>query len=209
MARVAAQVRRRRAEHFALRGAFWSSIAAALVLLFKTLLAGWALPLAVGLFVAGTLGGLLWGAFKRTPSSDAARLADRAWGLEDRVATAIEWAGRPDRTPLVDALVADVIARIDKLEPRVAARRVIPRDGRFLPIPLALAVVLALAPPVPLPSGRLPDFSSDDGGRRPPSRAPTRACWRIASSRKPRTGSSPRPSRSATSPRRWAAPAPR
>src|SRR6185312_2699858 len=39
--------------------------------------------------------------------------------------------------------------------------RVIPRDGRFLPIPLALAVILALAPPVPLPSGRLPDFSSD------------------------------------------------
>ena len=103
----------------------------------------------------------LWGAFKRTPSSDAARLADRAWGLEDRVATAIEWAGRSDRTPMVDALVADVLGRIDKLEPRVAARRVIPRDGRFLPIPLALAVLLALSPAVPLPSGRLPNFSSD------------------------------------------------
>jgi hypothetical protein len=161
VARVAAQVRRRRAEHYALRGAFWSSIAAVVVLLLKTPIGGWALPLAGGLFVAGTLGGLLWGAFKRTPSPDAARLADRAWGLEDRVATAIEWAGRPDRTPMVDALVTDAIARIDKLEPRVAARRVIPRDGRFLPIPLALAVVLALAPPVPLPSGRLPDFSSD------------------------------------------------
>src|SRR5262245_53006630 len=161
VARVSGQVRRRRAEHYALRGAFWSSIAAVVVLLFKTPLAGWALPLAIGLFVAGTLGGLLWGALKRTPPADAARLADRAWGLEDRVATAVEWAGRSDRTPLVDALVADVMARIDKLEPRVAARRVIPRDGRFLPIPLALAVLLALAPPVPLPSGRLPNFSSD------------------------------------------------
>jgi hypothetical protein len=66
------------------------------VLLLKTPIGGWALPLAGGLFVAGTLGGLLWGAFKRTPSPDAARLADRAWGLEDRVATALEWAGRPD-----------------------------------------------------------------------------------------------------------------
>jgi len=101
VARVAAQVRRRRAEHYALRGAFWSSIAAVVVLLLKTPIGGWALPLAGGLFVAGTLGGLLWGAFKRTPSPDAARLADRAWGLEDRVATAIEWAGRPDRTPMV------------------------------------------------------------------------------------------------------------
>src|SRR4029453_9462138 len=154
VARVAAQVRRRRAEHYALRGAFWSSLAAVVVLLFKAPLGGWALPLAAGLVAAGALGGLAWGAFKRTPSSDAARLADRAWGLEDRVAPAIEGGGRPGRTPLVDAPVTDVLGRIDKLEPRVAARRVIPRDGRFLPIPLALAVLLALSPAVPLPPGR-------------------------------------------------------
>ena len=131
------------------------------VLLLKTPIGGWALPLAGGLFVAGTLGGLLWGAFKRTPVAGCGPTGRSCLGLEDRVATALEWAGRPDRTPLVDALVTDAIARIDKLEPRVAARRVIPRDGRFLPIPLALAVILALAPPVPLPSGRLPDFSAD------------------------------------------------
>ena len=93
VARVSAQVRRRRAEHYALRGAFWSSLAAVVVLLFKGPLGGWALPLAGGLFLAGTLGGLAWGAFKRTPSSDAARLADRAWGLEDRVATATRVGG--------------------------------------------------------------------------------------------------------------------
>ena len=61
VARVAGQVRRRRAEHYALRGAFWWSIAAVVVLLLKTPLAGWALPLAGGLFVAGTLGGLAVG----------------------------------------------------------------------------------------------------------------------------------------------------
>ena len=157
--RVAAQVRRRRLEHYTLRGAFWGSLAAVVPLAFKDPLAAWALPLAAGALGAGVLAGGLWGAFKRTPPADAARLADRAWGLEDRVATALEWANRPDRTPLVDALIADTLQRIERLEPRTAARRVIPRDGRFLPLPLALAVVLALAPAIPLPSAGLPGFS--------------------------------------------------
>jgi hypothetical protein len=158
--RVAAQVRRRRVEHYALRGAFWGSLLAVLLLVFKGPLAGWALPLAAGAVGASALIGVLWGALKRTSVADAARLADRAWGLQDRVATAVDWAGRAERTPLVDALVADTLQRIERLEPRAAARRVIPRDGRLLPIPLALAVVLALAPPIPVPSGRLPDFLS-------------------------------------------------
>jgi hypothetical protein len=157
--RVAAQVRRRRIEHYALRGAFWGSLAAVVLLAFKEPLDTWALPLAAGALGAGGLGGALWGALRRTPPADAARLADRAWGLEDRVATALQWAGRPDRTPLVDALVADTLRRIERLEPRSAARRVIPRDGRFLPLPLALAVVLALAPAIPLPSAGLPGLS--------------------------------------------------
>jgi hypothetical protein len=71
----------------------------------------------------------------------------------------MDWVGRPERPPLVDALIADTLQRIERLEPRKAARRVIPRDGRFLPIPLALVVVLMLAPAIPVPSGRLPDFS--------------------------------------------------
>ena len=49
--RVAAQVRRRRVEHYALRGAFWSSLLAVLVLIGKGPLAGWALPVAVGMVV--------------------------------------------------------------------------------------------------------------------------------------------------------------
>jgi hypothetical protein len=157
--RVTAQVRRRRIEHYALRGAFWGSVAAVVLLAFKGPLADWALPAAVAAVLVGALAGGLWGGLKRTSPADAARLADRAWGLDDRVATAIDWANRPDRTPLVDSLIADTLARIERLEPRRAARRVIPRDGRFLPIPLAVAVVLALAPAIPVPSGRLPDFS--------------------------------------------------
>jgi hypothetical protein len=158
--RVAAQVRRRRVEHYALRGAFWSSLVAVLALLFKHPLGAWALPLAGAALVAGTLAGGVWGALRRTPIADAARLADRTWELQDRVATALEWAARPDRTQIVDALIADTVERVEQLQARMAARRIIPRDGRLLPIPLALAVVLALAPGLPLPSGRLPDFST-------------------------------------------------
>jgi hypothetical protein len=158
--RVAAQVRRRRIEHYVLRGAFWASLLAVLMLVFKGPLGGWAPLLAAGAVGAGVVIGALWGALKRTSVADAARLADRAWGLQERVATAMDWAGRPDRPPLVDALIADTLQKIERLEPRAAARRVIPRDGRLLPIPLALAVVLALAPPIPVPSGRLPDFLS-------------------------------------------------
>jgi hypothetical protein len=157
--RVATQVRRRRIEHYALRGAFWGSLLSVLLLAFKGPLAEWALPSALGVLGVGVLTGALWGALKRTSVADAARLADRAWGLEDRVATAMDWVGRPERPPLVDALIADTLQRIERLEPRKAARRVIPRDGRFLPIPLALVVVLMLAPAIPVPSGRLPDFS--------------------------------------------------
>jgi len=171
--RVAAQVRRRRVEHYALKAAFWASWLSVGLLLFKQPLGAPALPLAGGVLAAGALGGALWGALRRTPTLDAARLADRAWGLEDRVATALEWAARPDRTPMVDALLADATARVEQLEARMAARRVIPRDGRFLPIPLALAVALALAPPVPLPSGRLPDFSATAGEEPTETRADT------------------------------------
>jgi hypothetical protein len=169
--RVASQVRRRRIEHYALRGGFWMSVAAAGLLAFKGVLGAWALPLAGGMVAAGIVLGALWGGLKRTSPADAARLADRAWGLQDRVATAVDWASRPDRTPLVEALVADTLERIQKLPPRAAARRVLPRDGRFLPLPLAVAVVLALAPAIPVPTGGLPGLSLGGEEEQPEQRA--------------------------------------
>jgi hypothetical protein len=169
--RVATQVRRRRMEHYGLRGAFWASLLAVLVLVFKAPLGDWALPTAAGIVLLGIVAGTLWGALKRTTTADAARLADRTWGLEDRVATAMDWVGRADRPPLVEALIADTLHRIERLEPRRAARRVVPRDGRLLPIPLAVAVVLALAPAIPVPSGSLPDFSAGSAEEPPDTRA--------------------------------------
>src|SRR5437763_10754177 len=156
--RVGAQVRRRRVEHHALRGFFWASRPAVALLALKGPLGPRALPAAAALLVGGGLLGAAWGALKQTSRADAARLADRAFGLEDRVATALEWAERPDRTPLVDALVADATAAVERLEPRHIVHRILPRETRFLPVPLVVALALTLAPALPLPSPRLPDF---------------------------------------------------
>ena len=171
--RVARQVRWRRTEYHALRGLFYGAVAAALVLVLKTPLGFRALPLAGGLAVLGLLAGALWGFCQRVPEKDAARLADGAFELKDRVATALEWAARPDRTPLVDALIADAIAHVEALAPRQIVRRLIPREGLWLPAPVVIALVLAFSPPLPLPSGRLPDFLSSTDSQETKERGET------------------------------------
>lgn len=158
--RVARQVRWRRTEYHALRGLFYGAVAAALVLVFKTPLGLWAVPLAGGLVVLGSLAGALWGFCQPVAEKDAARLADGAFELKDRVATALEWAARPDRTPLVDALVADAIAHVEALATRQIVRRLIPSEARWLPVPAVIALALAFSPPLPLPSVRLPNLLS-------------------------------------------------
>jgi hypothetical protein len=157
--RVARQIRWRRAEHHALRGLFYGLAGAVLVLAFKTPLGFWALPSAAAVVILGVIAGGSWGLCQRISSTDAARLADASFELQDRVATALEWAGRPDRTPLVDALVADASAHVDRLAPRQIIRRLVPREAWWLPAPALIALILIVSPPLPLPSGRLPDLS--------------------------------------------------
>jgi hypothetical protein len=170
--RVVAQIRRRRAEHYALRGAFWTALIAVVVVLLKGVIGPAALPAAGALVVAGILAGALFGLTRPIPKADAARLADRAFGLEDRVATALEWAERPDRTPLVAPLVNDATERVQHLPPRTIVRRIMPREARVLPVPVVLAVVLALAPALPMPSSRFfPDFSPSGDGDEAEQRA--------------------------------------
>lgn len=157
---VSAQVRWRRAEHEALRGLFYGALAGVLVLAIRGPIGPRALPLAIALFVAGGVAGLVRGWWRRVPPLEAARVADRAFGLEDRVATALEWAARDDRTPLVGALLADAASRVEGLRVQQIVRRIIPREGTLVPLPLAVAVVLMLAPPLPIPSARLGDFTT-------------------------------------------------
>ncbi|MBI2216785.1 MAG: hypothetical protein HYU51_05760 [Candidatus Rokubacteria bacterium] len=152
---IVSQVRWRRAEHYALRGVFWGVLLAIVPLVVKGPFAAWAVPLAGGLVVAGVLGGLAYGLSRRVGAVDAARLADRAFGLSDRVTTALECGRRGDRGPMVEALIADAIERAESVQPRQIVRRVLPREAKLLPLPIVAAAVLVLAPPVPLPSARL------------------------------------------------------
>jgi hypothetical protein len=158
--RVARQVRVRRAEHWGLRGAFCGALLATAVLVFKAVLGLTAFAVAPALVVLGALAGATYGLAKRVAPEDAARLADRAFGLADRVATVLEWADHPERTPLVDALLADTVARVDAVESRQIVPRVIPPEGRWLPLALLAGLVLALAPAIRLPTGTTLDFAS-------------------------------------------------
>ena len=159
VADVSKQIRVRRAEFYGLRGLFGGAVAALLPLVLRDSL-GWSGFLWAGAcLAAGALAGAGTGFFMPLPAAEAARLADRGYGLQDRVATALEWADRPDRTPLVDALVADAVARVEAIGGRRIIPRRIPREARFVPVPLVLGLALALAPAIPLPQGALPSLS--------------------------------------------------
>src|SRR5215831_12976950 len=169
---VARQVRVRRAEFYGLRGLFVGAIAAVVPLFLRDVLGPMGLLTALGLLLAGLAGGVLYGLLLRIPPSDVARLADRGYGLEERVATSVEWGARTDRAPVVEALVADTVARVGQLKRLRIVPRLMPKEAKFLPLPLAVGVALTLAPPVPLPQGSLPRFSvSKDEEEKPAERA--------------------------------------
>ena len=50
------------------------------------------------------------------------------------------------------------IAHVEALAPRRIVRRLVPREVRWLPLPVLVGLALAVSPPLPMPSGRLPDF---------------------------------------------------
>ena len=159
VADVARQIRLRRAEFYGLRGLLWGSVAAVVPLVLKESLGIWSYVGAAILLLAGAGAGAVYGFLLKLPRAEAARLADRGYGLQDRVSTALEWADRADRTPIVEALVADATARADQLGARRIIPRRVPREAKFVPVPLVLGLVLAAAPPIPLPQAGLPNFS--------------------------------------------------
>ena len=159
VAEVARQIRLRRAEFYGLRGLLWGAVAAVGPLVLKESLGVWSFVSAAILVLAGAGAGVAWGLLLKLPRAEAARLADRGYGLQDRVSTALEWADRADRTPIVEALVTDAAARADQLSARRIIPRRVPREAKFVPVPLALGLILAAAPPIPLPQAGLPNFS--------------------------------------------------
>ena len=183
VADVSRQIRVRRAEFYGLRGLFGGALVALLPLVLRDSL-GWSAFLWAGVcLAAGALAGAVTGFLMPLPAGEAARLADRGYGLQDRVATALEWADRRDRTPLVDALVADAVARVQAMEGRRIIPRRIPREARFVPIPLALGIALALAPAIPLPQGVLPSLS---GARQDDEEKPQERAGSLESQERPR-----------------------
>jgi hypothetical protein len=152
-------IRQRRAVFYGLRGLAWGLALAVFPVLLRSLIGPWALPAAGAIAGAGLVGGLLYGLLLRVPAADAARLADRAFGLEDRLATALELAGGRDRGPLAGSAIRDAAQRIAALELRGAVRWRWPREVRFLPVPVLALAVLPYLPPLPIPEELVPPLT--------------------------------------------------
>jgi hypothetical protein len=166
LARVAREVRLRRAQRAAWRGAFWGALASVAVLAARAWVGDDAPLVALAVLVlCMVIPALAYASFP-VAAADAARLADRAYGLQDRIPTALEWRRREERTPLSDALLADTASRVEALPRRSIVPRSRPREYPYLPVPLLAAAVLLFAPPLPHPSSWLGDrFAQDRASR--------------------------------------------
>ena len=164
---VAAQVRSRRAESGALRGVFWGGLVAALMLLAKGGYEDMALPAALGAWLLCIAAGALLGASRRPRQIEAARIADQAFGLHDRVSTSVEYSLLSGDEPLAEALIADTVARVSALSPRKIVPRHMPREARYIALPVLAVVALAIAPPLPGAENWLPEALTGKNSRDP------------------------------------------
>ncbi|HEV8672497.1 MAG TPA: hypothetical protein VGX21_00505 [Methylomirabilota bacterium] len=157
--RLTRLIRQRRAVFYGLRGCTLGLAAAVLPVLLRSLIGPLALPVAGGLVLAGLLGGVLYGLLLRVPAADVARLADRTFGLHDRLATALELLGGREGGSLGPFVIRDAIARAPGLDLRKAVPWRWPREVRFLPVPMLALVVLPYLPPLPVPEDLMPPFT--------------------------------------------------
>src|SRR2546425_10370943 len=92
--RIRREIRRRRAEYYGLRGAFWAAVAGVVVLLAKHVVGSAAPWAAAGLVALGAAAGVADGAARRGQRPGVARGADRAFGIHHPVATARAGGGQ-------------------------------------------------------------------------------------------------------------------
>ena len=154
--RISRLIRQRRALFYGLRGITWGLGLAVLPVLLRSVIGPWAPPLAWGATAAGLLLGVAYGLLLRVPSDDAAGLADRAFGLHDRLATALELTRTRDESLLAAAVVRDAVQHVGGLDLRRAVHWRWPRETRFVPVPVLALAVLVYLPPIPLPEELLP-----------------------------------------------------
>jgi hypothetical protein len=159
ISRLTRLVRQRRALFYGVRGLAWGLCLAVLPVALRTTLGIWALPAAGGLAAGGALAGILYGMLLRVPAPDALGLADRAFDLKDRLATAHDLMGRADRGALADAAIADAERHARPLALHRAVPWRWPREAKLLPAPVLALAVLPYLPPVPMPDVSMPSFT--------------------------------------------------
>src|SRR5262245_37726088 len=157
--RLTRLIRQRRALYYGVRGLVWGLCLAIIAVALRAMIGPWALPLAAGLGAGGALLGILYGLFLKVPPLDALGLADRAFDLKDRLATAHDLLGRADRGALADAAIADAETHAAKVTLGRAVPWRWPRELKVLPAPVLVLAVLPYLPPVPVPDVSMPSFT--------------------------------------------------
>jgi hypothetical protein len=179
ISRLTRLIRERRAVFYGVRGLAWGLCLAVVPVALRAMMGPWALPLAGGLAAGGALVGALYGMLLGVPPVDALGVADRAFNLKDRLATAQDLLGRPDRGPLADAAIEDA----EKHAREIALERAVPwrwpREAKLLPAPVLVLAVLPYLPPVPLPDVSMPSFTpATEEEKKPEATGPQQAVER-------------------------------
>src|SRR5262245_23411697 len=158
ISRLTRLIRRRRALFYGVRGLVWGLFLAVAPVVFRAQIGPWALPVAGGLAAAATLAGVLYGLLLRVPPIDALGLADRAFDLKDRLATAQDLLARPDRGALASAAIVDAERHAAQLKLERAVPWRWPRELKVLPAPVLALAVLPYLPPIPVIEVTMPSF---------------------------------------------------
>ena len=157
--RLTRLIRYRRAVFYGVRGFTWALGLAALLVAIRAVLGPEAWLLALGVVLGGILLGALYGLLLRVPPHDAVSLADRAFGLQDRLATALELLELPEPGPLVIAAIRDGAQQAARIDLRSAVPWRWPRETRFIPVPALALLALPYLPPIPLPEIHMASLS--------------------------------------------------
>jgi hypothetical protein len=113
------------------------------------------------------------------PPIDALGLADRAFDLKDRLATAQDLLARPERTALADAAIADAEQHAGQIKLERAVPWRWPRELKFLPAPVLALAVLPYLPPVPVLDVSMPSFTpATEEEKKPETAGPQQAIER-------------------------------
>jgi hypothetical protein len=179
ISRLTRLIRERRALFYGVRGLGWGLCLAVVPVALRAMVGPWALPVAGALAGGGALAGALYGLLLRVPTVDALGVADRAFDLKDRLATAHELLGRPERGAVADAAIQDAEAHARQLSLSRAVPWRWPREAKLLPVPVLALAVLPYLPPVPIPDVSMPSFTpGTEEEKKPEAAGPQQAIER-------------------------------